>query len=73
MRFSFMPSSVIRRFTYDPSRRELTIEFVTGRIYVYYDVPERAAEAFRSAQSKGRYFNFHIRDNYAFREVVAHS
>ena len=68
-----MPSTVVRRFTYDPSRRELHVEFVTGRIYIYYDVPEREAEAFRSAQSKGRYFNLHIRDRYAFREVTAHS
>ena len=68
-----MPSTVIRHFTYDPSRRELHVEFVTGRIYIYYDVPEREAEAFRSAQSKGRYFNFHIRDHFAFREVTAHS
>ena len=68
-----MPSSVIRRFTYEPERRELHIEFVTGRIYIYYDVPEREAEAFRAAGSKGRYFNFNIRDNFVFRDVIAHS
>jgi hypothetical protein len=68
-----MPSSVIRRFSYDSQRHELTIEFVTGRIYVYYGVPEREAEAFRAAESKGRYFNFQIRDHYGFRELTAHS
>ena len=68
-----MPSSVIRRFTYEPERRQLHIEFVTGRIYIYYDVPEREAEAFRAAGSKGRYFNFNIRDNFVFRDVIAHS
>jgi hypothetical protein len=68
-----MPSSVIRRFSYDPQRRELRVEFVTGRIYVYDDVPEREAEAFRAAESKRRYFNFDIRDHYGFRELAAHS
>jgi hypothetical protein len=68
-----MPSSVIRRFSYDPERRELSVEFVTGRIYLYHDVPGREAEAFRAAESKGRYFNFHIRDHYGFRELIAHS
>jgi hypothetical protein len=68
-----MPSSVIRRFSYDPQRRELRVEFVTGRIYVCYDVPEREPEAFRAAESKGHYFNFHIRDHYGFRELAAHS
>ena len=68
-----MPSTVIRGFSYDAERRELHVEFVTGRIYIYYDVPERDAEALRAAGSKGRYFNFNIRDRYAFREVTAHS
>ena len=36
-----MPSTVIRRFMYLPEARELTIEFVTGRRYVYSDVPEQ--------------------------------
>lgn len=65
-----MPSSVIRRFSYRADRRELQVNFVTGRVYVYYDVPEREVEAFRAASSKGRYFNAHVRDHYAFREVT---
>jgi lysyl-tRNA synthetase class 2 len=65
-----MPSTVIRRFHYRPQRRELQILFVTGRIYIYCDVPEEEVEAFRTASSKGRYFNTHIRDHYAFREVT---
>ncbi|HEX5258606.1 MAG TPA: KTSC domain-containing protein [Sphingomicrobium sp.] len=73
MRFQRVPSSVIRRFSYAPSRRELHVEFVTGRFYIYYGVPEHEAEAFRGAESKGRYFNSRIRDRYAFRELTAHS
>jgi hypothetical protein len=51
-------------------RRELTVVFVTGRIYVYRDVPEKELEAFRAVLSKGRYFNAHIRDHYKYREVT---
>lgn len=68
-----MPSSVIRRFSYNRDRRELHVEFVTGRIYIYYGVPAREADAFEAAESKGRYFNFHIRDYYEFRELTVHS
>ena len=32
-----MPSTVIRRFDYDAERRELLVEFVTGRRYLYLD------------------------------------
>ena len=64
-----MPSTVIRRFEHSPERRELTVEFVTGRRYVYLDVPEEEAAAMRAAFAKGRYFNAHVRDRYKFREL----
>ena len=66
-----MPSTVIRRFDYSPERRELVVEFVTGRTYVYSEVPADAAERLRSAFAKGRHFNTHIRDRFACREVSA--
>ena len=65
-----MPSAVIKRFDYRPVTRKLEVLFVTGRRYVYADVPAAEAEAFRSAFSKGSYFNRHIRDRYACRELV---
>lgn len=64
-----MPSSVIRRFAYDPDSRGLAVEFVSGRRYVYRDVPEEVAERFRSAFSKGQFFNARIRDRYDCSEI----
>ena len=64
-----MPSTVIRRFDYDPTCRSLDVEFVTGRRYRYHAVPEEVARAFRAAFSKGRFFNTRIRDHYAFSEL----
>ena len=64
-----MPSTVIRRFEHSPHHRELLVEFVTGRRYVYLDVPESEAAALRAAFAKGRHFNAHIRDRYRFREL----
>ena len=66
-----MPSTVIRRFMYVPEVRELTIEFVTGRRYVYSDVPDEDVKAFRSAFSKGAHFNRYIRDCFPCRELAA--
>lgn len=65
-----MPSSVIKRFDYRPESRELEILFVTGRRYLYADVPPEVAEAFRAAFAKGPYFNRNIRDRYPYRELV---
>ena len=64
-----MPSSVIRKHSYDADTRQLFIEFTTTRLYVYFDVPESEVARFRAATSKGRYFNLHIRDRYPFREL----
>jgi hypothetical protein len=65
-----MPSSVIRRFAYDHSEEQLWVEFVSGRRYVYSQVPPEVADTFRSAFAKGVYFNTRIRDRYPHREVT---
>ena len=65
-----MPSTVIRRFDYCPGARELVVEFVTGRVYVYSAVPEAEAQAMRGAFAKGVYFNRRIRDRYECREMT---
>jgi len=64
-----MPSSVIRRFVYDQNECELWVEFTTGRKYVYSNIPEEVASAFRCAFAKGIYFNTRIRDRFPHREV----
>ena len=65
-----MPSTVIQRFDYSPERQELTVEFVSGRRYIYWTVPQDEVEAMRRAFSKGVYFNKRIRDRYPFRELA---
>ena len=64
-----MPSTVIRRFDYDPASRALSVEFVSGRRYRYLGVPEEEAAAMRGAFAKGRFFNARIRDRYSCEEV----
>jgi hypothetical protein len=59
-----MPSSVIRAFHYDPTHHRLELQFVSGRRYRYYDVPEETYAAMRRAFSKGQFFNNHIRERY---------
>lgn len=65
-----MPSTVIKRFDYRPETRELEILFVTGRRYVYADVPPEVADAFRGAFAKGIYLNRRIRNRYRYRELA---
>lgn len=66
-----MPSTVIKRFDYRPASQELEVQFVSGRRYVYSDVPPDEVQGLRSSGAKGRYFNAHIRDRYECREIAA--
>jgi len=64
-----MPSSVIRSYRYDPLQRRLDLQFVSGRRYRYYDVPEEIWRGMRQAFSKGEFFNANIRDHFRFTEM----
>jgi hypothetical protein len=65
-----MPSTAIRAQYYRPECRELEVTFITGRRYIYFDVPQDVADAFRAASSKGAFFNTEIRPYFNFREIA---
>lgn len=67
-----MPSTAIRDFSYDETSCRLTITFVSGRRYVYDDVPPDVVDAFTRADSRGGFFNRDIRDRYHYREIARH-
>ena len=63
-------SRLIRSVGYDPTDSILEVELLeSGRTYRYFDVPYSVAEELMSAESKGAYFNEHVRDMYAYEEV----
>lgn len=61
-------SSAIERISHDEATRQLHVRFVGGRRYAYSGVPRRVYDAFLAAESKGAFFNHHIRDLYPYRE-----
>lgn len=65
-----MPSTAVRSLFYVPAKRELWVTFVSGRRYVYAGVASNVFDAFKTAPSRGAFFNHDIRDRYAFREVT---
>ena len=64
-----MPSSVIRRFSYDEPHRRLRVTFTSGDVYEYDGVPPEVNAAFRDAFSKGQFFGPNLRDRYPCRRV----
>ena len=61
-------SSAIGRISYDEAVHLLRVKFVSGRRYAYSGVPRSVYDAFLAAESKGAFFNHHIRDLYPYRE-----
>jgi lysyl-tRNA synthetase class 2 len=63
-------SAVIKSFDYDADKQILRVEFGSGSIYQYHDVPESIYQELKASPSVGQYFNANIRDKFGFdREV----
>ena len=62
-------SSSVTSIGYDPKTETLEIEFGSGRVYQYYDVPANLHDEIMQAPSKGQFFNTHIKDGYSFSRV----
>lgn len=59
-------SSTLQDVSYDTERRRLILTFTSGSVYEYADVPVTIVRDLLEAESKGRYFNTYIRDQYRF-------
>lgn len=61
-----MPSTVIKKYDYNPETQVLTIEYVSGLVYDYLDVPKMVFDEFRGAFSKGTFLNKHIKGKFEY-------
>lgn len=54
---------------YEPRARVLEVEFHSGAVYQYLDVPYGVARGLARAASIGGYFMRHVRNAYAYERV----
>jgi uncharacterized protein len=59
-------SSNVASIGYDSDTSTLEVEFQSGSVYQYFDVPEHVFDGFVQAPSKGQYLNHEIRDAYRY-------
>jgi len=59
-------SSNIRSIGYDSDSGTLEIEFNSGPVYQYFDVPQCEYDGLMTASSHGTYFNASIRHTFRF-------
>jgi hypothetical protein len=62
-------SSNIRSIGYDPQSAVLKVEFTSGDVYQYFDVPEHLYQGLMNASSKGQFLNDYIRHSYRYQKV----
>lgn len=62
-------SSNIASIGYESSSQTLEIEFHSGGVYEYYNVPEGVYTGLLTAGSHGVYFHEHIKEKYRFTKL----
>ncbi len=59
-------SSAISSIGYDERSSVLEVEFESGAVYDYLDVPSRVYRDLLEASSKGQFISRQVRDQYSF-------
>lgn len=61
MERQYVVSSNIASIGYDPDNMVLEIEFLSGSVYQYYDVPQNIYDGLMAADSHGRFLATYIK------------
>ena len=64
-----LDSTLLASALYDSATRRLNLEFRTGEHYLYFQVPLDCFQQLIAAESKGAYFNLHIRNCFPFQRL----
>lgn len=59
-------SSNIAQVGYDPETQTLEVEFHSGAVYQYFDVPQSVYDALMNAESIGGFLNSQIKGVYRY-------
>lgn len=62
-------SSHLQSYEYDPDTQILTVQFVSGSIYQYFNVPHTEYWNLRQSGGSGSYFHDKIRTSYGYQKI----
>ena len=70
MKWLALESRMLSASAYDHSKQILYLRFRnTGCVYGYFEFPAAHYQAFLSAESRGRFFRYHIRDHFRYERM----
>lgn len=71
MKWAALESKMLSAAAYDGSKQMLYLRFRnSGNVYRYFEFTAADHQAFLSAESKGRFFRFHIRDCFRYERMA---
>lgn len=71
MKWLTLESKMLSAAAYDDAKQILYLRFrSTGQVYRYFELPADVHQAFLSAESRGRFFRYHIRDHFRFERMA---
>ena len=71
MRWTTLDSKMLSAAAYEDSKQILYLRFRhTGEVYRYFAFTAADHQAFLSAESKGRFFRFQIRDHFRYERMA---
>jgi hypothetical protein len=68
-----LESTLLASASYHGRRRLLDVIFHSGELYRYFNVPSACYQGLLAADSKGTYFNLHIRNCFPYQHLSARS
>ena len=63
-------SSNLKSVGYDPDSKQLEVEFHSGAVHRYEDVPAKVHQRIMSAKSPGSYFHNNVRSAYKSTQLL---
>ena len=64
-----LESKLLAASAYDGLRRRLYLRFRSGEVYRYFTFPAEQHQAFLDAESQGKYFLDHIRNQFPYERL----
>jgi hypothetical protein len=65
-------SRSVRSLGYDPEQKVLEVEWRSGAVYRYFEVPAAVAQWLERVRSKGAFLNRLVKESYRYEQVEPH-
>ena len=70
MNWQPLESKLLSSVAYDTEKSTLYLRFRSGDVYRYFDLPAEHYQQFLQAESQGRYFLAHIRNQFRYERLA---